>query len=139
MVPALILAGAIVLLGLVCWLARPRRRDDAPEPGLQAAEEVPEDGECCGLHITCEKDSLIAGAFDDVDRYFDDEELDAFAGREPGSYSVAECDAFRDVLTTLLPGEIAPWARALQLRGIALPAEVREELIMMVAEAREAK
>ena len=43
------------------------------------------------------------------------------------------------MLLTLRPDEIAPWARSLQLRGITLPAEVREELLMIVAEARAAR
>lgn len=36
----------------------------------------------------------------------------------------------------MLPADIAPWARSIQLRGITLPSEVREELLMIVAEAR---
>ena len=45
----------------------------------------------------------------------------------------------REVLLTLRPDEIAGWARSVQLRGITLPADVREELLMIVAEARAAK
>ena len=37
------------------------------------------------------------------------------------------------------PEDIAGWARSLQLRQIELPAAVREELLMIVAEARTAK
>ena len=47
-----------------------------------------------------------------------------------------DIEEFRDVLLTLLPTDIAPWARSIQLRGITLPSEVREELLMIVAEAR---
>jgi len=94
-----------------------------------------EEGACCGMHITCERDSLLAGISEKIE-YFDDEELDAYAGRSPESYTPEEADEFRDVLLTLLPADIAPWARSLQLRGIELPADVREELLMIVAEAR---
>lgn len=87
------------------------------------------------MHITCERDSLLAGISEKIE-YFDDEELDAYAGRSPESYTPEEADEFRDVLLTLLPADIAPWARSLQLRGIELPADVREELLMIVAEAR---
>ena len=94
-----------------------------------------EEGACCGMHITCERDSLLAGISEKIE-YFDDEELDAYAGRSPESYTPEEADEFRDVLLTLLPPDIAPWARSMQLRGIELPADVREELLMIVAEAR---
>jgi hypothetical protein len=90
---------------------------------------------CCGMHITCEKDSLLADVSEQID-YFDDEELDRFAGRAADDYKPEEIEEFRDVLLTLIPEDIAPWARSIQLRGIQLPTEVREELLMIVAEAR---
>ena len=40
-------------------------------------ELVIPDAECCGMHETCEKDSLLAAVSKDVE-YYDDEELDAF-------------------------------------------------------------
>lgn len=89
------------------------------------------------MHITCEKDSLLAGVSETID-YFDDEELDRFSGRAPESYTPQEIEEFRDVLLTLIPTDIAPWARSIQLRGIALPPEVRDELLLIVAEARAA-
>lgn len=101
------------------------------ESDIEIDDEV-----CCGMHITCEKDSLLADVSDTID-YFDDEELDRFAGRDADSYTPDEIEEFRDILLTLLPTDIAPWARSIQLRGITLPTEVREELLMIVAEARE--
>lgn len=41
------------------------------------------------------------------------------------------------MLITMKPSDIAGWARSLQLRNIALPAAVRDELLMIVAEARQ--
>lgn len=92
--------------------------------------------ECCGMHITCEKDSLLASVSPEV-VYYDDEELDRFAGRRPEDYTDAEIEEFRDVLLTLHPADIAGWGRSLQLRHIELPQQVRDELIMIVAEARQ--
>lgn len=113
-----------------------------PSPTVGDGERAETDGAasdddevCCGLHMTCEKDSLLADVSQTID-YFDDEELDRFAGRGADSYSPQETEEFRDVLLTLLPADIAPWARSIQLRGITLPSEVREELLMIVAEAR---
>lgn len=102
--------------------------DSATEtvPAEESAPEV-----CCGTHAICEKGLPPAEPV-----YFDDEELDRFAGRAASDYSTAEADEFRDVMLTMSPDEIAPWARSLQLRGIELPAPVRDELLLIVAEAR---
>jgi len=108
----------------------------SPETDSETDPDI-DSGVCCGMHITCEKDSLLAGVSETVE-YFDDEELDRFAGRAADGYAPEEIEEFRDVLLTLLPTDIAPWARSVQLRGITLPAEVREELLMIVAEARAA-
>lgn len=95
------------------------------------------DGVCCGMHITCEKDSLSTAASTEI-VYYDDEELDDYAGRAPESYTREETEQFRDILLTLLPTDIAGWARSLQLRNIALPPEVNDELLLIVCEARQA-
>ena len=87
------------------------------------------------MHITCEKDSLLSSVSEDIEN-FDDEELDDYRGRKSDSYTDTEIEQFRDVLLTLLPTDIAPWARSIQLRGIELPDCVRDELLMIVAEAR---
>ena len=87
------------------------------------------------MHITCERDSLLASVSETIE-YYDDEELDAFKGLNPESYTDDEIEQFRDVLLTLLPQDIAGWGRSIQLRGIELPPAVREELLMIVAEAR---
>ncbi len=68
--------------------------------------------------------------------YYDDEELDTYAGKAPEDYSPGEIEEFREILLTLLPHDIAGWARSLHLRGISLPAQVRDELILIVSEAR---
>lgn len=149
MIVALIILAALVAVGLPLWLLH--RRDTAddvqssppppPEPLPKTEESAPapdieiDSDACCGMHITCEKDSLLASVSREVE-YFDDEELDRFAGRGAEDYSPEEIEEFRDVLLTLLPSDIAPWARSIQLRGITLPSEVREELLMIVAEAR---
>ncbi len=142
MIPALILLAALCALGLVLWLLHRRDVRRGASTDLHGPKVVDppagnnlEEGACCGMHITCERDSLLAGISEKIE-YFDDEELDAYAGRTSESYTPEEADEFRDVLLTLLPADIAPWARSLQLRGIELPADVREELLMIVAEAR---
>ena len=159
MIVFLIILAALVGVGLPLYLLhradekraaknRPGSGDSTlamspePSPTVGDGERAETDGAasdddevCCGLHMTCEKDSLLADVSQTID-YFDDEELDRFAGCGADSYSPQETEEFRDVLLTLLPADIAPWARSIQLRGITLPSEVREELLMIVAEAR---
>ena len=144
MIVALIILSALVAVGALLWaLDRhtppPPEKEPEPAPAETSAEDTGEDEPevCCGMHITCEKDSLLASVSPDV-VYFDDEELDRFRGRGADEYSDAEIEEFRDVLLTLIPSDIAPWGRSLQLRGITLPAPEKEELLFIVAEARNA-
>ena len=131
-----ILLGILLATGLVLYLhdrfTSARQPDDTAETVTAGPEPQ---GECCGMHITCEKDSLIAGMDKEI-LYYDDEELDRFAGRTADSYDDSETEEFRDVLLTLKPYDIAGWARSVTSRGITLPASVRDELLMIVAEAR---
>ena len=110
---------------------------DVSDSGNGSGEGDSGDGVCCGMHITCEKDSLSTAASTEI-VYYDDEELDDYAGRAPESYTREETEQFRDILLTLLPTDIAGWARSLQLRNIALPPEVSDELLLIVSEARQA-
>lgn len=135
MIAALIIASAIVLVGLALYVHHRLTGGEAPSEIVKAAPLQTADEECCGQHAVCERDSLLAAVSQKIE-YYDDEELDAFAGRDPESYTPAESEQFRDVLLTLLPDDIAGWARSVQLRGIALPVDVRDELIMMISEAR---
>ena len=130
---ALYMLLALVAVGLVLRLLHKPSAPDAPAADTPAAGDGEE--ECCGMHITCERDSLLASVSQTIE-YYDDEELDRFSGTAADAYSDDEIEQFRDILLTLLPTDIAGWARSLQLRGIELPAPVREELLMVVAEAR---
>ena len=83
MIIALYIALAIVGVGAVLWaLDRRHRSDVEPEPATEPEQ-------CCGMHITCERDSLLANVSDSIE-YFDDEELDRFRGRAATDYTAAE-------------------------------------------------
>ncbi len=138
MIVALYILIALVVVGLTLYIldkSHPAGGDVESESAAESEEEATQSEECCGMHITCERDSLLASVSDEIE-YFDDEELDTFKGRSADDYDDAEIEQFRDVLLTLLPDDIAPWARSIQLRGIELPEAVREELLMIVAEER---
>ena len=90
---------------------------------------------CCGQHAVCERESFLAAAAEKPE-YFDDEELDRFAGRPADAYTSAEEDEFREVLYTMVPTEVEDWTRSLDLRGIYLPAAVKDEVMLILTEQR---
>lgn len=94
------------------------------------------DTECCGQHEVCEKDSLLAAVSKDIE-YYDDEELDAYRSRSGMDYNDAEIEEFRYVLETMREDEVAGWMRSLMLRGVMLPEEMKDEVLMIVGERRQ--
>ena len=92
--------------------------------------------DCCGQHEVCEKESLLAAVSKEV-VYYDDEELDRFAGRRADNYDREETDESEEILTTLRSEDVAGWVRSLQLRGIELPEALRDEVILIVGERRQ--
>lgn len=138
MIVAAIILAFLIGGGLLLYLLDKLFYNKSSQEPEESEPQEPADTECCGMHITCEKDSLVAG----LDRellYYDDEELDAYRGRTADSYTDTEIEEFREVLLTLRPEEIAGWARSITTRGITLPADVRDELLLIVAEARNSK
>ena len=85
---------------------------------------------CCGLHSICEK----TGQINEPPVYYDDEELDRFAGHPADGYTDEEMEEFRDVLLTLLPSDAPGWTISLEKRRINLPAELRPELEHLLSE-----
>ena len=101
--------------------------------------EVPDvveaDAECCGQHETWEKDSLLAAVSKGIE-YYNDEELDRFRGRYSDEYTDEEVEEFREVMLTCKDDEVAGWCRSLQLRGIELPDDLKDELFLIIGERR---
>ena len=93
------------------------------------------DIECCGQHEVCEKDSLLAAVSKKIE-YYDDEELDQFIGKEANAYTDEETNQFRDVLYTMQDIDVAGWVRSLQLRGIELPDDLKDEVFLIIGERR---
>ena len=103
---------------------------------IDAMAEVKEvDSECCGQHEVCEKESLLAAVSKGIE-YYDDEELDAYIGTAPEHYTPEEEEQFRDILYTMRDEEVAGWVRSLQLRGIALPNALKDEVYLIIGERR---
>ena len=93
------------------------------------------DGECCGQHAVCERDSLLAGV-KPVIEYYDDRELDVFAGIRSDSYTTEQVEQFMDVLYTMRTEDVPGWIRSLQMRGIELPDQLKDAVIFLVSELR---
>ncbi|MFS6555115.1 hypothetical protein VPJ68_06415, partial [Parabacteroides distasonis] len=64
----------------------------------------------------------------------DDEELDQYRGRPSDGYTDDEAEQFRDILYTMRQDEVAGWNRSLILRGINLPNQVKDEVVMLIGE-----
>lgn len=122
MMLSLILLSIIVGVGAVLYLI------DRRKPGERKAE-AEQNGVCCGMHANCEK---RYSAPPDTIVYYDDEELDELADRNPDTYTPEEIEALRDVMLTLRPEDAFGWERSLEQRRIALPDDLRDELIILI-------
>ena len=141
----LILFLCLGLLILVLYEVRERRKSRAANEEVRSPRRTTtdvepqtptrsDDGECCGQHLVCERDTLLQTNAQ-ID-YYDDEELDTLAGIDPADYSETQHTMLREVFDTLQERDVAGWVRSLQLRNIALPQDIREEALMIVRERR---
>ena len=107
--------------------------------GKQTKEEEQKaakvDTECCGMHETCEKDSLLTAISKEIE-YYNDYELDAYKGVPCEEYDKEAIAAFEEVFYTLRSEEVAGWVRSLCLRNIELPEQIRDEVLLVVSERR---
>lgn len=131
----MIVVGGLLYITDVKYFRHHHSQSPTPEtsvPDTSATNTEPE--VCCGMHLVCEKTSLSITSDEII--YYDDEELDRFQGRKAESYNNEETEEFRDVLLTLLPQDVAGWAKSITLRNIELPPEVKDELLLLVSEFR---
>lgn len=127
------------LVILILFEVRERRRagkerrlyDSATASNTENREPITE---CCGQHLVCERETLLQTNAEVV--YYDDEELDELAGIDANSYTDEEADRIREVFHTLQENDVTGWVRSMQLRGIQLPDDVREEALLIVRERR---
>lgn len=131
----LILILSIVALGIFAALfsmvsSRGRHSEDEPITVAQTCAT------CDGSAATkCEQDCMMEASTKPIE-YFDDEELDTFSGRPSNAYTDDEAEQFADVLYTMRQNEVAAWCRSLNLRGISLPDQIKDEVVMMVSDDR---
>lgn len=149
MTGALIILLVTVSVGLVLYVYDLKWRRAHPDAGKATDAEVSAEADtagescnssgdghgsiCCGRHLVCEK-SLVPEPGEKI-VYYDDEELDAYAGREADNFTPEETDEFREVMLTMLPADLPGWARSLQLRGIRMPQGLRDEFFLLLEDA----
>lgn len=121
-----ILLIALVLLGVIAALLGWFSKDDG-----KGITEGPSCDTCDGTDTRCEQVCMMEAATKPIE-YFEDEELDSFAGRRSDGYTDEEAELFEEVLTTLRPEEAAAWNRSLILRGISVPDQIKDELMMLL-------
>lgn len=95
--------------------------------------------ESCGIRSICPSEQILAGECKQQPTYYEDEELDAFAGRDENGYTPEEEEQWRDVLYTLQPDDLLGWGQSVKHRGLVMPTAVREEFLQLAGEHRQAK
>ena len=129
---ALICILALALLGVVAAIAN-RYSNSSETPKATATADC---GSCDGTNTKCEQECMLEASTRDIE-YFDDEELDQYAGRPSDRYSDDEAEQFREILYTMRPEEAAPWSRSLTLRGIFPPDQIKDELLLLIDDSRQ--
>jgi len=126
----------IIAVGILAytWSKASASSKEGSTTGATAVASDDSEG-CCGAHEVCDKDSLLATSATVV--YYDDEELDKYAGMRPEDYRKDQIDEFKEILYTMRDEDVAGWLRSLKVRNINLPYEVREEALMIVADIRD--
>lgn len=123
-----ILIGIIILffLSLYVWNTIQRRKgvSESEEPEVNARPSG-----CCGAHEVCEHP---ADELNEKPVYFDDEELDRFQRRRSHEYTDLEAKEFQDIFYTMYDEEKSHWLRSLRMRHIALPDQVKQEMVQVM-------
>ena len=86
---------------------------------------------CNGEDTRCEQECMMEAAIREVE-YYDDEELDRFKGRPSDCFTDDEAELFREVLMTMPQSDAKGWNRSLILRGINVPDQIKDELLLMI-------
>lgn len=126
----MIILAVTVATGLLLYYNHNRRGGhDAtarPEPADKSDTSGKPSG-CCGMHAVCEK---LREPYTEEPVYYEDEELDRYAGRPADGYDETETDEVREVLMTMRDDEVEGWLESLERRGVALPEGLRDEVVL---------
>ena len=134
MIPlALFILLGLTILVLFEWRVRHQKKQ-REEEGQTEAERQEQNAqvECCGQHLVCEREIPLM----EKPEYYDDEELDSLAGIPAARYTAQQEALIREIFVTLPENDVIGWVRSLQMRRIELPADIRDEALLIVRERR---
>ena len=145
MKPAIVLLTILVVGGAIVWLIdrlfyhtdKAENLDETEEN--DASDATPAQGcadEACGIRSICPSEQILVSQCKREVFYYDDEELDSFAGRDADGYTAEEEEQWRDVLYTLQPGDLLGWGQSIKHRGLVIPASIQAEFLQLAAENR---
>lgn len=124
---------ALIVLGVVVGIATLiSQKKGATGNVIRVAQNC---STCTGESADCEQICMMKAATKPIE-YYDDEELDTFRGRPSDSYTADELRLFADVLYTMRPEEVRGWTRSLNLRGVNLPDQIKDEVIMIIDDSQ---
>lgn len=143
MKPAIVLLTILVVGGAIVWLIdklfyshktgeNVDETDENPTSNEAAPQGCADEG--CGLRPICPSEQILAGECKQEITYYEDEELDAFAGRGENDYTPDEEEQWRDVLYTLQPADLLGWGQSIKRRGLVMPAAIRLEFMQLAGE-----
>ena len=138
----IVLLTILAVGGVIVWLIDRLFYRHEPEKNPEETEENSDQiaapqgcaDEACGLRSICPSEQILAGECRQEVIYYDDEELDGFAGRNGDEYTPEEEEQWRDVLYTLQPGDLIGWGQSIKHRGLVMPTAIREEFLQLAAE-----
>jgi hypothetical protein len=85
------------------------------------------------MHEVCEHDLELSTPDTEI-VYYDDEELDAFAGIASDAYTPSQEETFRYIFETMWESDVEGWVHSLGLRGISLPDSLKDEVLMVMSD-----
>ena len=144
MKPALLLLTILVVGGAIVWLidrlfyshTTGEKVDETMQGEASITTRQGCADETCSLRPICPSEQILAGECKQEVTYYEDEELDAFAGRAQDDYTPEEEEQWRDVLYTLRADDLLGWGQSIKRRGLVMPAAIREEFLQLAAEHR---
>lgn len=134
MMPLLVFITLVVAYATLAPLVRRARKGGKKIEKTDENAQNRASADCTGACGTCLAECNLEKRLAPPE-YYDDEELDAYAGRPADAYTPEETEEFEDVLTTMRPAEVAGWLVSLEQRGIALPEALRDTAYLLVQES----
>ena len=129
MTVVIVLLLCLVVLGVAAAFANRLFSRNSEEPDTIVTKTTCDT--CNGQDTRCEQECMLEAATKDIE-YYDDEELDRFRGRPSDCFTDEEAELFREILYSMPPGEAQGWNRSLILRGINVPDQIKDELLLMI-------